>query len=107
MNSVAAQSRIRAEGDVEINLTPIYELERYRNATLQREGKDWNILQGSDLIIGGFNFSMNFIGAPHKALHQTPYQASQRVRLKGLKSHPSRPPNYEDSPHFRISIKLE
>jgi hypothetical protein len=34
--------------------------ERYRNATLERRGTDWDILRDADLIIGGLNFSNFF-----------------------------------------------
>jgi hypothetical protein len=38
--------------------------ERYRNATLERRSKDWDMLREVDLTIGGLNFSMNFMWVP-------------------------------------------
>jgi hypothetical protein len=35
--------------------------ERYKSATLDRAGSDWDSLTGADLIVGGLNFSMDFM----------------------------------------------
>ena len=35
--------------------------ERYKSATLERAGHNWDTLTGADLIIGGLNFSIDFM----------------------------------------------
>jgi hypothetical protein len=48
---------------------------RYREATLLREGCDWEFMKGADLIIGGLNFSMDFMYVVFHNHFQTKFES--------------------------------